>query len=193
MSPGSDVSRKVLAAVERLGRALRAARQQTATRHDLSLLGVIVLETLSDDQARRIGDLAAELDVSQPTVSDAVATLVRRGLVQRHRDPADLRSTLVALTETGTIVAANIAAELRPAFAAEAGSESDRATTLRVLLGEIARLQAAGIITINRSCLSCRHFQPPGYSAARCLLLDTALADHDLRVDCHEHQPVPSL
>lgn len=194
MIPGNDVNQKVLAAVERLGRALRAARQQAATRHELSLLGVSVLEILAPDRARRIGDLAAELDVSQPTVSDAVATLDRRGLVQRRRDPADLRSTLVALTGTGEVVAAEIAAELRPAFAAEAGSEGDRATTLRVLLGEIARLQTAGIITINRSCLTCRHYQPPGSrSTARCLLLDTALADQDLRVDCNEHELKDSI
>jgi hypothetical protein len=75
---GSDLDRKVLAAVERLGRALGAARQLQATRHELSLLGLSVVETLADGRTRRIGDLAAELDVSQPTVSDATTTLARR-------------------------------------------------------------------------------------------------------------------
>ena len=58
---------------------------------------------------------------------------------------------------------------------------------------QIARLQAAGVITVNRSCLSCRHYQPPGpRTRARCLLLATALADRDLRVDCPEHEPIPA-
>lgn len=48
MTSANDLDRKVLAAVERLGRALRAARQQAATRHGLSLLGVSVLETLAE-------------------------------------------------------------------------------------------------------------------------------------------------
>lgn len=190
MSHSADLDRKVLAAVERLGRALRAARQEFATRHDVSLLGLSVIETLSDGRPRRVGDLAAELDVSQPTVSDAVTVLGKRGLIRRDRDPADLRSTLVALTDDGSHLAVDAATELAPLLAARTSTAADRATTLRVLLGEIARLQDAGVITVNRSCLSCRHYQPPGVrSQARCLLLASALADRDLRVDCPEHEP----
>ncbi|MBM3658412.1 MAG: winged helix-turn-helix transcriptional regulator [Actinobacteria bacterium] len=193
MSPRAGLDRKVLAAVERLGRALRAARQDVATRHEVSLLGLSVIETLADGRPRRVGDLAAELDVSQPTVSDAVAVLDRRGLIRRDRDPADLRSTLVALTARGGRVAADTATELAPLLAAGSGTATDRATTLRVLLGEIARLHAAGVITVNRSCLDCLHYRPPGTrSRARCLLLATSLADRDLRVDCPEHQPIPA-
>ncbi|MEK7423389.1 MAG: MarR family winged helix-turn-helix transcriptional regulator, partial [Actinomycetota bacterium] len=181
MNHGSDLDRKVLAAVERLGRALRAARQEVATRHEVSLLGLSVIETLANCRPRRVGDLAAELDVSQPTVSDAVTALDKRGLIQRDRDPTDLRSTPVALTDTGTRLAADTATELGPLLAADSGTEVDRATTLRVLLGEIARLQAAGVITVNRSCLTCRHYQPPGpRSRARCLLLASPLPDRDL-------------
>lgn len=193
VSPSSDLDRKVLAAVERLGRALRAARQEVATRHEVSLLGLSVIETLANGRPRRVGDLAAELDVSQPTVSDAVTVLDKRGLIRRDRDPADLRSTLVALTNDGGRLAIGIAAELAPLLAARAGTVDDRATTLRVLLAEIARLQAAGVITVNRSCLTCRHYQPPGpRSSARCLLLASSLPDRDLRVDCHEHEAVPA-
>ena len=104
-----DLDRRLFAAVERLGRAVRAARQQLATRHELSLLGIAVLETLAD---------------------------------------------------------------------------------LRLLLGEIARLQSAGVISVNRSCLTCQHYQQPTTSSgARCLLLEAPLADTDLRVNCNEHEP----
>lgn len=190
MTPDADLDRKMLAAVERLGRALRAARQRVATRHELSQLGLSVIETLSGDQDRRVGDLAAELNVSQPTVSDALATLSGRGLIDRARDPQDMRSTLVSLTDEGAVVASGIATELRPLLAAESGTVNDRAVTLRVLLGEIARFQNAGVISINRSCLTCRHYQPPGdRTRARCLLLEMELRDQDLRVDCPEHEP----
>ncbi len=192
MNVEAGIDRKVLAAVERLGRALRAARQLVATRHELSLLGLSVVETLADGRLRRIGDLAAELDVSQPTVSDAVTTLDKRGLIVRSRDPDDLRTTLLSLTGAGEAVAADIATRLQPILRTESGTVAERATTLRVLLGEIARLQHAGVITVNRSCLTCRHYQPPGgRRRARCLLLGTALRDQDLRVDCGEHEPAP--
>lgn len=193
MNGDAHLDRKVLAAVDRLGRALRAARQVAATRHQLSQLGVGLIETLSDGRPRRVGDLAGELDVSQPTVSDAVATLAKRGLIARERDPDDLRSTLIRLTDEGVDLAADLSSEIGPILTARSGTASERATTLRVLLGEIGRLQHAGVITVNRSCLTCRHYQPStGRSAARCLLLGAALRDRDLRVDCAEHQAARS-
>lgn len=85
-----------------------------------------------------------------------------------------------------------MASELAPLLAAAAGAATERATTLRILLGEIARLQDAGVITVNRSCLTCRHYQPPGgRSLARCLLLGTTLADRDLRLDSRSATPFP--
>lgn len=189
MDTTATLDRKVLAAVERLGRALRAARQTAATRHNLSLLGVGVIETLTDGRPRRVGDLAAELDVSQPTISDAVTTLDKRGLIARERDPADLRSTIIRLTGEGQGVAIDISTEIGPVLTARSGTAPERETTLRVLLGEIARLQQAGIITVNRSCLTCRHYQPPtGRRRDRCLLLGLALRGEDLRVNCAEHE-----
>lgn len=189
----ANLDRKLLAAVDRLGRALRAARQSVATRHELSQLGVSLIETLADGRVRRIGDLAAELAVSQPTVSDALAVLDRRGLIARVRDPLDMRSTLITLTDMGSAVGDEIASELGPIAEAQTGSTAERGIALRVLLGEIARLQKAGIITVNRSCLTCHHYQPPdGHTSGRCLLLDTELGDADLRVDCPDHEALAS-
>jgi len=190
MTGPAELDRKILAAAERLGRALRAARQQVATRHHVSLLQLQVLERLRDGRSRRVGELAAELDVTQPTVSDAIATLCDKGLTTRERDPSDGRATTIALTGVGRTVADDAAVALAPLLdGGVAAGEADRATTLRVLLAEIARLQDAGLITVNRSCLSCHHFQPPaGPAPARCLLLDRPLPDRDLRVDCDDHQ-----
>lgn len=187
------LDRKLLAAVDRLARAVRAARRTVATRHDLSLLGVDILETLRDRRERRVGELAAELDIAQPTVSDALSPLDGRGLLVRRRDPADRRSVVVTLSDAGLDLAHRIASDvaLHPGVD-ETTSATDRGIALRVLLEEIARLQAAGVITVNRSCLTCRHYRPPqSRSTAHCLLLDTPLPDDDLRVDCDEHETAP--
>ena len=106
------LDRKLLAAVERLGRAWRAARQRQASLHNLSLLAVDILETLSDGRPRRVGAIAAELDIAQPTVSDALTPLDTRGLIRRERDVADRRSTVVTLSKTGRALARTIEAEL---------------------------------------------------------------------------------
>lgn len=189
MTTHTELNRKLLAATERLGRALRAARQHLATRHRVSLLQLQVLELLADQRPRRVGDVAAELDVSQPTTSDALATLHTKGLVARLPHPTDSRVANVALTDAGAELADLIAVELAPLVAGDdATTDDDHATALRVLLTEISRLQHAGIITINRSCLTCQHYRPSSSrTPAHCHLLDEPLTDRDLRVNCPEH------
>jgi DNA-binding MarR family transcriptional regulator len=190
-----DLDRKLIAAAERLGRALRAARQHVATQHGLSLLQLQLLEQLSDRRPRRVGELAAELDISQPTTSDALRILQEKDLVARAPDPTDRRASTIALTDSGDRVAAAIAAQLGPLLTGErAEADDERGIALRVLLGEILRLQTAGVISVNRSCLSCLHFQPAGRGAlAHCLLLDEPLADRELRVDCPEHSSLSAV
>lgn len=184
-----ELDRKLFAATERLGRALRSARQHLATRHRLSVLQLQILEQLADRRARRVGELAAELDVSQPTTSDAVGTLYGKGLVARWPHPVDARVINVTLTVAGAEIADHVATELAPLFTGDdTATDDDHATALRVLLTEISRLQHAGIITIDRSCFTCHHYRPSrARTPAHCHLLDQPLADRDLRVDCPEH------
>src|SRR5215471_18047604 len=44
-----------------------------------------------------VGELAARLDLTLPTVSGVLADLDRAGLVERHPDPADRRRTIVEI------------------------------------------------------------------------------------------------
>ena len=189
MTTRTELDRKLIAAVERLGRALRFARQQIATAHQLSVLQVQLVEQLQSKPSQRIGALADELDVTRPTVSDAIASLEAKGIVSRRNDPSDRRVAVVELTDTGTVVAAEVADALAPVLETNRNIDADdEATALKVLLEEIRRLQHNGVITINRSCLTCQHFQPASESTeARCLLLKTDLLPQDLRVDCDEH------
>ncbi len=187
MTPGSELDRKLLAAIERLGRALRGARQKIATEHGLSQLGVQILELLNDGRVRRVGDLADELDIGQPTASDALATLESRGLLVRGRNPGDRRSTTTSLTADGARLADAIATDLAPIRSSGLDATVERATALRVLLEEIVRLRSAGVVTVDRCCLSCHHYDQR-QGSAHCLLLDMPLTDASLRVDCADHE-----
>ncbi len=191
MTTRRELDRKFIAAIERLSRALRVARQHVATSHGLSLLQVQIVELLVDGRPRRVGELASELDVTQPTVSDSILALESKQLLTRTPDPTDRRASVLSLTESGTSLAEQLAHELSPLLDEDrATSDDDQATALAVTLEEIRRLQANGTITVNRSCLTCRHYQPPATSeTAYCLLLRQRLAPRDLRVDCHDHHP----
>lgn len=191
MTTRRELDRKFIAAIERLSRALRVARQQIATKHRLSTLQLGILEVLSDDRPRRAGELADELDITQPTISDSLLALEEKQLLTRTPDPTDRRASVLSLTKAGNRMAAQIAHELAPLLDDKrATSDSDQAVALAVTLEEIRRLQASGVITINRSCLTCQHYQPPtSTETAHCILLDEQLEPRDLRVDCNDHLP----
>lgn len=190
MTTRIELDRKFIAAIERLGRALRVARQEVATDFHISLLQLQIIEHLDTRGPRRLGLLAAELDVTQPTISDAISVLHNKGIIDRSADPEDGRATQATLTATGTDLATQANAALAPKLHDDrVDTDQDQATALKVVLNEIRRMQLTGVISINRSCLSCSHYQPPGkINPGRCLLLRTELSPAELRVDCVDHQ-----
>lgn len=173
---------------------MRIARQRIGTTHGLSPLQIQVVELLgeSPDVPRRVGSIATELGVSSPTVSDTIATLADKGLVERTDDPTDLRVTLVGLTRRGSMTASKISLALGPIMdATRELPSSDRGTALEVMLETIASLQRAGVISIDHSCLTCHHYQRGEHGGvAHCGLLDIDLEPRDLRVTCADHSLV---
>jgi DNA-binding MarR family transcriptional regulator len=186
-----DIDAKLAAALERSGQALRVQLWDAAKQSGLTPTQVQVLLRLKSDPAagRRVGGLAAELDVTHPTVSDAVAALRRKRLVERH---GERRGSPLRLTARGHEVAARLAGwdtRLREQLAGL--PLSSKATTLRLLLDLIAGLQRSGAITVARMCSTCRFFRPDAHPDSferhHCALVDMPMSDSQLRVDCAEH------
>ncbi|MCO6475548.1 MAG: hypothetical protein J5I94_02950, partial [Phaeodactylibacter sp.] len=74
---------------------------------------------------------------------------------------------------------------MAPAF--DSWSEERKSTFYSGLLQLIAQLQKLGFISIQRSCLKCRFFEP-GKGGDYCKLLKMPLREADLRVDCPEFE-----
>ena len=60
-----------------------------------------ILHRLDADGPVRLTLLAAVVGVSQPSMTQLVQRLERRGIVCRQRDPNDGRASLVAITDLG--------------------------------------------------------------------------------------------
>lgn len=193
---GADgLERRLADAFERLGHGLRSLAQRTAREHGLSpLQQQAVLALVRQPAARReVGALAAEFDVTTPTMSDAVTALERKGLVSRSPGP-DGRRRLLSLTDGGQEVARRLAPWDGPLLDAFARLPTeDRATTLHSLLQVIADLRRQGVVSVARTCTTCRFFEShahPGSGAPHhCHLLRAPLPLADLRTDCPEHEP----
>jgi DNA-binding MarR family transcriptional regulator len=194
LPPGSrDVDQKLATALERVSQAIRVQLWDSAKAHGLTptQLQVLLLLAYPPHQRRRVGVLAAELDLTQPTVSDAVAALRRKGLIDREQVGSNPRMAVLSLSARGAELAQTLEGwdiAMRNVLAESPATQ--KAEALRLLLDLIAGLQRAGVVTVARMCVTCRFFRQDAHGPERhhCALLDLPLAPPDLRVDCPEHE-----
>jgi DNA-binding MarR family transcriptional regulator len=90
-----------------------------------------------------VGEAAGHLDRAQSVVSEIVDGLVRKGLLERERDPADKRRTLVWLTPAGHEAIRRDAEVLGVDVLAEAIASMSDADRTALLTGAAALLAAA--------------------------------------------------
>jgi len=68
---------------------------------ELSMRQVLYLNTIIRLEHPTFSDLAKELNVSKPSVTANVSSLIRKGYVQKVRDDEDLRTYHIILTQKG--------------------------------------------------------------------------------------------
>jgi DNA-binding MarR family transcriptional regulator len=74
-------------------------RLPSIQRHSFTTLSV--LHSLAHDGPKRLTELAASEQVTQPAITQIVTKLEKEGLVERHPDPSDGRAVLVHITPKG--------------------------------------------------------------------------------------------
>ena len=84
-----------------LGRALMAAELPVLRAHDISMWGYAVLLALGEHPTRTQTALAATIGADKTRVIPVLDELQDRGLIERHRDPADRRARLLSVTPSG--------------------------------------------------------------------------------------------
>ena len=98
-----------------------------------------VLDRLSDESGRPIGELAQHLDMNPPTMTKLIDRMVAAGLVQRIVDAQDNRRVLVFITDVGLELFHKLAARAA-AFHADLSDtlNAREAAQLSKLLGHLA-------------------------------------------------------
>jgi DNA-binding MarR family transcriptional regulator len=189
------VDARIVAALERLSQALRVRLGEEARERNLSPIQARFLIHLlhHDVELRRVSRLAREFDLTQATVSDAIASLETKGYVRRDPWPEDRRIVTLRLTRDGEDLATSLSYWADPVKEHLQGfPPEDREAAMRFLIGLAGSLQRSGLITVARMCVTCRFFQRdfhPGEATPHyCGLLDVPLGGGDLRTDCPEHE-----
>lgn len=99
-----------------------------------------VLEVLSDEQGRSMGELAQLVLMNHPALTKLMDRLVSRGWVHRATDPADSRKVLVFITDEGLEFAARLRARVAEyQDSIDAGFGDRRSDQLKKLLDSLIR------------------------------------------------------
>lgn len=192
MAASSSPAEHITSGLSRIALALRAEAWQRSDATGTPPTQAQILAHLTARGPARIGTIAAALSVSQPTASDAVAALVRKGLAEKLPDPTDARAARIHITAQGQQAAsASGALPLAMRDAIDALDAAEQAALLKSLTKMIRTLQQSGAIDPQRLCVSCAYFRPYLHTdAARphhCAFVDAAFGDAALRLDCGDH------
>lgn len=90
-----------MSSMRRIVRALRLSASATERSVGISAAQLFVLNTLSEESALSINEIAERTHTHQSSVSVVVTKLVDRGLAVRHTSARDARRAEVALTASG--------------------------------------------------------------------------------------------
>lgn len=188
-----SVDAKIVAGLERIAETFRVLLWQQSRETGLSPIQLQLLIFLSFHQPekRKIGYLAQEFNLTKPTISDAVKVMEQKGLVERVPEPADSRSHSLRLTESGQNMVAKTAGFAQVLGQLISQFDDARKTVLYDSLVElIYQLHRRGLISVQRMCKTCIHYDYNG-QIHYCRLLKLSLEADALRLDCPEHQPLP--
>jgi DNA-binding MarR family transcriptional regulator len=188
---------RLLAGLAKLSMVMKSQAWQDAAPQKLTPTQSQILALLRGcpgESGLRLSDLARGLGVTLATASDAVATLVTKGLVVKQRAEGDARARAILLTPEGRQKADEMA--VWPDFlleAVEALSPAEQEQFLKTVMKMIRVLQEQGRIPVSRMCVECKFFRPNAHPGNvrphHCALVDAPLAGLDLRLDCPEQEP----
>lgn len=182
------IEQKIGDALMRIGQAQRSLTWQQAGEAGLTPTQAQILVYLQKGEFCRIGEIAQAMGVSQPTVTESVAAMVRKGLVEKQPDPADGRGRILALTVEGKALAGDFMLApppMRSAVSALTGEQQD--ALLIGLMHLMQGLDREGALASAKICFSCRHYQTDN-GTSYCGLMETVLPPADLRLDCADHE-----
>jgi DNA-binding MarR family transcriptional regulator len=181
---------KIIAALERLAQAFRVLLWEESKEFSLTPLQVQTLIFLlyHSTQQSKVSSLAGEFNMSKATISDTVKALEQKGLIKKESDSNDWRSYSIRLTKKGKEIAEKTSFFSEEILApVQRLHPDDKESMLCSLLAIIRHLNQAGIITIQRMCFNCVHYESSENGENHfCHLLNKPLRTTDLRIDCPE-------
>lgn len=181
---------RLVLSLQRLSDMLKALQWEQARTLGLTPLQLQILLFIGYHPAElnKVAHIATELQLSRPTISDAVASLVSKGLLEMQPDKRDRRSFSMLPTEVGRDILLKAeeyalplteVLEKRPAF--------EKNNLYQTIFAMIAGLMNQESGELQRMCYTCAHYQGNKKRQHNCLFLNKSLASAELQIDCMYH------
>jgi len=124
--------------LRRVGRKMQVSVEARFDAADINYTQWCALHHVRDGATLDSRALAAELEISPASACRVIDGLLGRGLVSRHRDPADPRATVFALTNAGLVTLQHVGPIIDSRNAqALSGLSGDEMETLLHLLDKL--------------------------------------------------------
>lgn len=188
------IDEKIFSALERIYTSSRSALTRAGHEHGLSPLQAQILHFVYRRNATSVSQLADQIRVSKPTISDAIATLLTKKLIKKTASKEDARGYSITLTAKGHHEAMLLASYATPFLdSVNTLSELQKQSLWNALLNLLRTMENQGLIPHQRMCFSCKHFeQNSANNRYYCRLMQTPLCIDELRIDCNEHERIAS-
>lgn len=185
------INERVVTGLSKIGLAMKSqAWQEAGTKGITPTQGQILTLLLSKGQVpMRLSEISSALAITPATASDAVATLVEKGFVQKSKAKNDARAIAITLTDRGKSKADDITSwsDFLITVVEELSIEEQK-VLFRSLLKMIKVLQERRQIPVSKMCVTCRFFQPNVNSDQdrphHCAFVDAPFGDRNLRLEC---------
>ena len=189
-----SINYRIREGLARLAMAMRVDEWNKAKASGLNPTQLAILALLEGRGQHEFGvkDIAAHLGVSQPTATDSINALERKGYLAKTPGQIDRRAVRLALTPEGI---ANLhAVETGDGLARQAIDALDadeQQDLLLALVKMIRHLQETDAIPVQRMCVTCRYFAPFAHADSaqphHCNFVDASFGQRELRIDCRDH------
>jgi DNA-binding MarR family transcriptional regulator len=181
----AEIENKIAAGLERISASFRVMLWDKAKVHGLSPIQLQILIFLREHPAelRTVSQISSEFKMTLPTISDSIATLEKKGLIERSINSKDGRSRELLLTNSGKELSHELDDFADPLKLAICKlSDPGKAELWRSLTGVIHALNKTGILGTQRMCLNCKYYSEQ--NGPNCELLGKPLFPQDIRLDC---------
>jgi len=186
-----ETNSKLIVALEKLAEGFRVLLWKQTKTYGLSPIQVQILIFLKNHgtDLSKPAILAKELNVTRPTISDALNALTKKGLLETKANPTDSRSRLLSLNTKSLKLTNALEQYANPIQEAlETLGLDKQSDLLHSLLKLMDELEKAEVINAQRMCFNCVFYEGNREENHHCTLLKRVLTKSQLRIDCPEHK-----